>query len=78
MGVEPKRTLVRVSVVDPKRAWRVSAPGKADQAPNSASLGSSAHIFIQKGEHVRLPDVHAKMEKVVSLIHSVADRWIDL
>jgi hypothetical protein len=52
--------------------------GKADEASDSSGSGSSVHVFVKKSEYVGLPDFHAEMEKVVPVVHGLADWRIDL
>src|SRR5271165_2819413 len=40
--------------------------------------GSLPHVFVEKGKHVGLPNVHAEMEEVVAIVHRVADGRVDL
>jgi len=39
---------------------------------------SPTHVFVQKGEHVGLPNAHPEMDEVVPIVHRVPDGRIDL
>src|SRR5450759_4537742 len=53
--------------------WNVS--GLAD---DPFTEGSLPHVFIQKGEHVGLPDVHPEMKEVMPIVDRLPDGRIDL
>ena len=40
--------------------------------------GSPAHVLVQKGEHIRLPNAHAEKEKGVPVIGRLPDWRVDL
>lgn len=42
------------------------------------SGGSLRHVFVQKAKHVGLPNIHAEIEEVVSIVKRVTDWRIDL
>jgi hypothetical protein len=40
--------------------------------------GSPSHVFVQKGEHIGLPNAHPEMNEVVPIVHRVPNGRIDL